>query len=222
MEKMEFRQIKDVSAAETKNRADAIREQVFAQLINSRIIEEFEEDLFEIFEDEDAVDKILDNINSLELEEQCGVLALPKSVRKKRIEFLKSKSTKNGIFDPRQFVEIINDDAKSNGFTIGFHASPYEVPEKEDDWTIDGTDFDDRDEMQMAYYSLDYKNIFRKNRGNYVYVVRAEVGDSSTHKRDTSNNWGRAVKLSVITRLSLPELDKAVEEITKEKMKKAA
>jgi hypothetical protein len=75
----------------------------------------------------------------------------------------------------------------------------------------------------MAYYSLDFENFYRKNpTAKYLYTVRAEVGDDSSHKKDTSNNWGRASRLSIITELNLHETQEKIQEALNEKNRAAS
>ena len=201
---------------------DRTHEQVFSTLINKIIIEEFENDLYEIFEEDEDVEKILDKINAFSDEEQKMILAMPKSIRQKRFEIMAKKNTRNGLLDTDAFVQELFNNAKENGFTLGYHISKKEIIEEKSDWNIKGTDLDDRDDRFMAYYSLDYKNLFRKKRGEYLYVVRAETGPKSTHKLDNTNNWGRADKLSIIAALPLKELDEKVLKISEQRLKRAA
>jgi hypothetical protein len=197
-------------------------EQIFVATINERLIEEFEEDLYDLTENDELVGKILDSINAYGAEDQKKILSIPKSIRKLRFSALLEKTSRGGSIDAGAFVKELFDDAKAKGYTLGYHMSQFKIPEESSGWDIDPTGLDDRDDRPMAYYSLDYKNLFRKNRGQYIYVVRAETGTDSTHKRDTSNNWGRANKLSVITSLSSKEVDEKIEKLEKEKIKEAA
>ncbi len=68
----------------------------------------------------------------------------------------------------------------------------------------------------MAYYSLDYKNLYRKKRGSHLYIVRAETGSATDHKRDTSNNWGRTSTLSIIAEFPIAEIDEEVGKVEQE------
>lgn len=200
---------------------DRTHEQVFTALINERLIEEFEEDLYEVTKDGDQVANILDTINAFNADEQKMILSVPQAIRKLRFAALLKKATPHGIFDANVFVKNLFDHAQEKGYTIGYHTSPNKIIPEGSNWDVNPTGLDDRDNRPMAYYSLDYKNLFRKARGNHIYVVRAEVGTDSTHKKDNSNNWGRANKLSIITSLSLREIDEKVAKISEEKIKRA-
>lgn len=190
---------------------EQIHEQVFAAMINERLINEFEESLYDVLDDDDRINKILDTINGFTNDEQKKILSIPASIRKRRFEVL----LKNKKMNNADFVNELLQNAQDNGYTIGYHVSPYKINPDQNDWTVNPTGLDDRDNRAMAYYSLDYKNLFRKKRGEYLYVIRAETGTNSTHKRDTSNNWSRANKLAIITSLPLVELDEKVESVTK-------
>jgi len=197
-----------------------LHEEIFSQLVCEKIIEDLEEDLFDIFHNEEVVENLIDMISKLSPEEQRMVLALPKFLRKRRLSFLKNKYSKIEGCDLEKMIIELKSDSKKNGYTLGYHISKNKILEKDTDWTVDGRDLDDRDERKMAYYSLDYENLFRKKRGNFLYIVRAIIGENSPHKKDNSNNWGRADKLSVISELPLKEIDDMVSEITENRKNK--
>src|SRR3989344_1726477 len=44
----------------------------------------------------------------------------------------------------------------------------------------------------------------------------AKIGNNTEHKRDTSNNWGRASSLSIIHKIDLAKIDEKVEERIKQ------
>jgi hypothetical protein len=69
---------------------------------------------------------------------------------------------------------------------------------------------------------MDYKNLFKKKKGNYLYVVRAIMGKDSSHKKDTSNNWGRADKLSIISEIPLQKIEEEFREKFSEEKQRAA
>ncbi len=77
---------------------------------------------------------------------------------------------------------------------------------------VNGYEFDDRDERPMAYYSLDYGNIYKPERKNILYVIRAQIGEGTDHKKDISNNWGRASTLPIIHKLDIQVVNEKVDE----------
>ncbi|MEN9852701.1 MAG: hypothetical protein RI996_644 [Candidatus Parcubacteria bacterium] len=108
-------------------------------------------------------------------------------------------------------VDSVVEINKRNGFTLGFHMSKFDIKPEHKGWVIAGYELDDRDNLPMAYYSLDYTNAFRKRDPNFIYVVRADT-KSDTHKKDLTNNWGRASSLSIIAKLDVADIDKEVEQ----------
>lgn len=200
---------------------DRAHEQIFTTLMIEHLIEGFEEDLYEITKDEDQVAIILDAINAFDADEQKMILSVPQSIRKLRLAALFKKATHNDVFDATILTKELLNNAQEKGYTIGYHTSPYKIVPEGSNWDVNPTGLDDRDNRPMAYYSLDYKNLFHKTRGKYIYMVRAETGTDSTHKKDTSNNWSRANKLSIITSVSLQEIDEKVAELSERKIKKA-
>jgi hypothetical protein len=218
-EKIQFNQKKDNSL----NNEEKIKEEIFAKLINERIVEDFEDGLYEVFDgDDEIVESFLAILSDLDLKSLQGVLAIPKSLRFKRLSFLKNEHSKEGRADIRQIINDLRRDSEEKGYQFGYHISPNRILEKEEDWTIDGSEFDDRDDRKMAYYSMDYKNLFKKKKGNYLYVVRAIMGKDSSHKKDTSNNWGRADKLSIISEIPLQKIEEEFREKFSEEKQRAA
>lgn len=203
-------------AVESANRRenDASRERVYEQIftakVNEKILVEFENDLSD-YEDDFGID---DNAFENELgkysdDQQKSILSYPRAVRKKVIHRALQNATTDGVTSVERFVAALLRDAEAHHWTQGYHVSPREIPSD----VVMGYDMDDRDGIPMAYYSLDYKNLFRKNRGKFLYVVRAELDPNGTHKRDNTNNWGRASSLSIIEQLSLEEIDRMVEDM---------
>ena len=200
------------NAQDAKNEIQEIREYFFVRAVNESIIDDFVEDLENIISDDEFIKNVLDTINGYTIDEQKQILALPKSIREKRFLFVYNDIYKtSGKHNAEDFVKSLLDDAKQNGFTIGYHVSPRVIVPENNDWYVRGTDMDDRDNMKMAYYSLDYKNLFRKNRGDFLYIIRAEAGKNSSHKKDNSNNWGRANALSIVSAVNLGEIYQKVE-----------
>jgi hypothetical protein len=94
-------------------------------------------------------------------------------------------------------------------FSIGFHTSPRDI--KPDDetqqWTILGSEKDHRDDDRlMAYYSTQYRHLFKKDGSKFIYVVRTYADNNKT-----DGNWSREDSLSVIMRIPLQEAVSFVE-----------
>lgn len=203
-----------------ENGTEYDKEFMFDTLILESLINSFIEDLEEAGFEKEEIDQFLEEIHKNNNEEIKGILAVPKELREKNFKNYKDQID-NGLLSIENIVSQLKDTALKNGYTIGYHISKADIGRKNDSWEIEGKELDDRDDMNMAYYSLDYKNFFRKNRGDKLYIIRAKVGDNTEHKRDTSNNWGRAASLSVVNKIDLKALDEKIEAKIKEKKEQA-
>lgn len=193
-----------------------IRESVFSLIIDNHLVEVFLNDLYDVeyIRSEEEESLFLSGMMQLNREQQLMAMSLPYEIRKRRlIAFFRAKV---GL---RDLAKRLYEEAQASGFIVGYHVSKYEIkPDNTGEWVINGSELDDRDDKPMAYYSLDYTNIYKKTRGNYIYLVRGQIGEDSTHKRDTSNNWGRASVLSVISRMEnlsniQAKVDKVIESL---------
>ncbi|HEY4480199.1 MAG TPA: hypothetical protein VJB58_01890 [Candidatus Paceibacterota bacterium] len=191
------------------------KEFIFDTLILAEIVDSFIVDLEEAGFEKEEVDEFLEEINKYDNEAIKGILAIPKELRGKNFVRYKEEidNNKNTI---AKIVAQLNNSAYKNGYTLGFHVSKADILPENGVWEVKGKELDDRDDMTMAYYSLDYKNIYRIDRGKNLYVVRAKIGNNTEHKRDTSNNWGRASSLSIIHKIDLAKIDEKVEERIKQ------
>ena len=196
------------------------REYCFIKAVNERIIDDFVESLENVIDDDEFIGDVLDAINGYSVDDQKRILSLPQSIREKRFLFVYNTIFQvSGKHDAKEFVRFLLEDAQKGGFTIGYHVSPRVIAPEGNDWYVRGTEMDDRDNMHMAYYSMDYTNLVRKNRGDFLYVIRAESGENSSHKKDNSNNWGRANALSIVSAIDLSEIDQRMEDMFTQKNK---
>jgi len=209
-----------LEASEGKEDLHPDKESIFKVLIMNEIISAFSNDLLDADFNGDEVKEFEKEISELDEASINGVLATPKELRLKNFRkyFELVESGKKTI---HEIVADMARIARTYHYVLGYHASNNDISEDETGWTIQGKELDDRDNMTMAYYSLDYKNIFRAHRFKWLYVVRAQVGEDTTHKRDTSNNWGRAPRLDVVHRLNLAQIDEDVEKIYENKVEVA-
>jgi hypothetical protein len=197
------------------------KEAIFSSLVINHVLETTEESLENTDYDDNEIEAFKETLAGLSSEEIKGVLSLPYELRETVFASYK-KRIENGDCTPERMVDELNTLAKEHGFTIGYHASninidpeisAHNMPKK---WNIIGYEMDDRDDVSMAYYSLDYENVYRKHAGKYLYLVRAETGEQTSHKKDLSNNWGRAPQLSVIEKIDIREFDEKTEKIYQE------
>lgn len=208
------------NALESVNTLD-FKEKVFLSVIFDKLADTFEDDLYDAGAEDEDVQYFRGKVAHRTQEEILGILSLPMDVRKNLFKkaFVESAAGNSAI-------DLIISTAISGhaayGYTLGYHVSDKEIVPTKNGWNIAATEVDDRDDMKMAYYSVDYEHFYRKKPAKYIYFVRAETGENSSHKRDTSSRWSRAVSLSIVDKVSLREIDEEVEEIYKEALKKSA
>lgn len=191
------------------------REEIFRDYINAGIYEDFFEALEDAEFDDEQLDEFQAALKDLDKDELAGVFSLPYELRGMRLARVKA-DIEAGKVTPREAIRQLADSAAEHGFTIGYHVSPNQISKVRENgkqhWGVRGYEMDDRDNRPMAYYALDYENIYRKRPGTkYLYTIRAQTGPNSDHKVDTSNNWGRATGLSIIKEFDLKELEEDVQ-----------
>lgn len=191
------------------------KEFVFETLIINEIINAFISDLEEFGFEKEEIEDFLKEIDKHDEESIKGILAMPRELRERNFPKYKQDldDRKTTI---KNIVKQLKNIADKNGYTLGYHTSKSDILPNGSSWEVKGMELDDRDDRPMAYYSLDYKNIYRIDRGNNLYVVRAKTGQDTEHKRDTSNNWGRADSLSIIHKINLTDLDEKIDSKLKE------
>ena len=197
----------EVSASEKSMERN--REHIFRSIIVQKLLGGIEDALADNDFSDEEIDRFETYLRTLPEERVLGVLAIPYELKGSVF----GSARKAGIM-PEAFVRQLDDGAQKYGFTVGYHISRARLPVMHDQknpdqetWSITGNELDDRDDMNMAYYSLDYENLFRKNRGAFLYLVRAELGPQTAHKRDLKNNWGRAPQLSIIAEFNIMEIE---------------
>ncbi len=198
------------------------REEVFRSIMVQKLISEVEDALEEHDFSLEEVEEFEHALRALPAERILGVLAIPYEL--KNTLFGRAKELVDAQKETMAaFVNRLDANAQKYGFTLGYHISRAHIPKtpspmdpEKMSWNITGNELDDRDDMQMAYYSLDYQNLFRKNRGTILYLVRAEIGERTAHKRDLKNNWGRAPQLSIIAEFDLIEIEERIKKLLDE------
>ncbi|MBP9750043.1 MAG: hypothetical protein KBD21_04925 [Candidatus Pacebacteria bacterium] len=197
-----------------------LREAFFLSYVNRQLLDVFEDALWELPDMTDAEFQRWQGALALLDEEHLNAfLSTPHELVEQRIEALRKKMLQGEI------MSIVQEEAQrvyERGYRVAYHCSPTEhnpVKSRGDSvsWTIDGREPDHRDDdVGMAYYSMDLGHLYRKKNPNYIYLVRADVGGDSGHRRDNDGAWGRAPKLDVITRIDFKEALCAVEDAVTE------
>ncbi|MEK7099177.1 MAG: hypothetical protein AAB916_01520 [Patescibacteria group bacterium] len=195
------------------------REHLFRALVMEKLLGETEDALRDHDFSDEEIDAFERELRALPSERILGVLSIPYELRKTIFSRARERIDL-GKEDVASWVRWLDARAQERGFTLGYHVSKTQIPRLRDQrdpdketWMIRGNELDDRDDMKMAYYSLDYQNLFRKNRGMFLYLVRAEIGDETAHKRDIKNNWGRANMLSVIAEFDLLDMERQIDDL---------
>lgn len=196
-----------------------LKEEIFLSVVFDKLIDAFEDDLYDAGGEEEDIVYFRNKVSQKNQEEILGVLSLPKDIRTSLFtKAFKEHTSGNLAID--SIISTALAGYQKYGYTLGYHVSDKEIVPTKKGWNIQATEVDDRDDMKMAYYSLDYEHFYRKKPSKYIYFIRAETGDTSSHKKDTSNRWSRAVSLSVVEKVSLLEVDTLVEATYKEALKK--
>lgn len=193
---------------------EKLKEQIFSSIVFDRLVSRYEGLMVDLDFSEEDIDEYKRKLTLLGEEDEKRVLAIPYELQKTFFSKMKAR-VDTGEITVGEAIDALNLFAQEKGYTMGYHASKYDIQKTNnagrETWSIQATEVDDRDDMKMAYYSLDYSHVFRKRHPRYMYVVRAEMGDSTAHKKDLSNNWGRAASLSVVERFDIREIDMLVD-----------
>ena len=195
------------------DRKERLVDKIMSQLVCNKITETIKDELSEFDIEDDVLDKLEDEVKSYSVEDRLKIISFPVEIRKKvfsaNLEILKT-------LGPKDFVKRLFDLADSNGFGMGYHLSNVDIaPTPDNRWDIVGYELDDRDNRPMAYYSEDWLSRY-KDKGikyKYLYMVRSDKSENTSHKVDLNNRWGRADRLSVIEKFDLDELSEEAEEI---------
>ncbi len=194
---------------------DERREYYFRAIIQSALMDTIQNALEDAgFSSSDA-DLFTTALAALPEADQLTVLALPLEIRERLLTNYHKQITE-GKIAPAGVVQDLLGKFKKHGFTLGYHLSSQQIPKEwtgsGETWNIKGTELDDRDNRHMAYYSEDYLNRYKKKAGNFLYVVRAEIGPNSSHKHDLKNHWGRAASLSIIDEYDMSQVERRIDE----------
>lgn len=194
------------------------RERIFDDIVYSHLLESFEDSLYDANFEEGVIGEIEEAVQALPEEDKKRFLAVPLEIQGNQFSLYKEKLN-NGM-TPKELVAEMVKTHRENGYTLGYHLSPNKISKKTNpdgsfQWFVKGTELDDRDNnidttnsnILMAYYSEDYLNRYTKKPGNYLYIIRAETGEKSSHKRDLKNRWGRAPSLSIISEVDMRDVE---------------
>lgn len=191
---------------------EKLRNRIFDQLVAARVLDTFMDELDECdFEDSD-LSEIAAAFGDLSEEDKRAVLAIPAQLRPQIFKRYVSM-IREGTMSGRGMIDDVLEKARKYGFTLGFHLSPIDIrPGKDGSWMVKGTEKDHRhDDRAMAYYSTDYSHRYLKKPSRYLYIIRAETGEGTSHYPDNDGTWGHASSLAIIEQIDMPALEKEME-----------
>lgn len=184
---------------------DELKDYLFHEYAKQALLEDYASGLADYLEPDDA-NEFLQALLSHSDEEIISVVSLPHQLRERWFTSIE-RSILDGVPPAEVAKDIVPKFARA-GFGIGFHTSPNDIkPDGETgEWFIKGTEADHRDDdRMMAYYSSQYRHLYKKANSKFIYIVRT-APDYKTDK-----NWSRADSLSVVMRVPLKDTINFVE-----------
>ncbi len=186
---------------------ELIKDKVFDQYMKIKIMDDYISDLRDYFSTEE-ISVFQQSILELSDDELVNLISIPFELRHKLFKKLFDAYTDGMTLEAVVSGYIAQMQAYQ--YSIGYHTSPYDFgPDDKNQWNIKGTESDHRDsDRMMAYYSMQYRHLFKKRHPKFIYAVRSSVADGS-HKTD--GNWYRGDTLSVIMKVPFDEVVQYVE-----------
>lgn len=217
--------VRTVKGEESGQDIEQQRDFFFRALVQARLAENTTEILEDVGFSDEEIDEFTDALSKLSEDDLSAALAVPYEVRE-RIFGAYERRIRQGELSPTQAVADLVAKNREAGVTLGYHLSRLQIPKQKTPdgthWIIRGTEFDDRDNMPMAYYSEDYLHRYQTKGGRFLYVVRSERGNNSSHKRDLDNRWSRARALAIIDEYDMAEIEEKIDEKMRKEKDNAA
>jgi len=203
-----------------------IREYAFEAIVHQKILESFYGDLQVAGFSEVEMAEIKDLLVGYNETELNRIVSVPFEIRNKMLTSY-AEDVHSGSMSVREVFDEIIANGEKQGFSLGYHATNNVIKKEAATdslgqeivrWEIKPTELDDRDEMNMAYYSEDLDHVYGAKGWQRIYIIRAQKGPESTHKLDGNNRWGRAHSLPIVDCLEMPADDVrvAIDEITQD------
>jgi len=222
---------KEINGNFSENEKVLLKEDLFHEVINSKIVDTYEKELNNFGYNEEQISSFREKILSLNTNDREYLYSFPWELKQRMLPFSLEKinQNKDSIED---MIDRVVKASKDQHRRVAYHASNENIAPKKykstsgkmtEGWVIDGTERDHRDDdVTMAYYSFDYNNLYRTKNPKFIYIVSIQENEKAGHRRDGNNEWGRAPSLTVIEKIDLKEVDDTVEFIFKDRIKKAA
>lgn len=196
-----------------------MKEEIFENIIETRVLKTFLDGLSEAGYPEEDINQIQKHLLEQDDNMIKSLVAFPYELKKRVLPYMLEKSLKDGTNPSEELIALLHKRHEMNGTDIAYHASPHDIrPTRESDggsgyaetWMVRGTEKDHRNEdLPMAYYSKDYTHLYRTKNPKYLYLIEISKKTGS-HKKD-GVEWGRAMRLDIIDKLDLRELDAQVD-----------
>lgn len=202
----------DEAAFETE--VEGTKDQIFKERMTTLVSMDFREALENVTEDDEFANEIVDLLLSggYSQGEVLATISVPFELRERQFGHLYSQAEQLGSTEAalREYVKY----NFGKGYSIGFHTSPFEIlPDKDGHWIVLGKENDHRDsDLSRAYYSTEYRHLYKKSNSRFIYVIRTEP---ESHRTD--GNWSRGGKLSIVTKVPISDAVDYVEETFKKK-----
>jgi hypothetical protein len=184
---------------------EKLKDELFYQVARDALIGDFFNELSDYLEPEDR-DEFEGYLSEVSEEEFMSALSLPHQLRERW--FQKFMDEIDAGTPARAVAKKYVDTLSKYKFDIGFHTSPNDIkPNRETgEWFIKGTEKDHRDnDRVMAFYSKQYRHLYKKDGSKYIYLVRTSPEDK------TDGNWYRNDTLNIIMKIPLMDVIKIVE-----------
>lgn len=192
---------------------EKLRDRIFDQLVAGKVLDTFMDELDENEFSDTDINEVVEAFSALPEDDKRAVLAIPAQLRPQIFKRYASM-IRSGAMNGKSMIDDLLERARKYGFTLGFHLSPIDIrPGKDGSWMIKGTEKDHRrDDRAMAYYSTDYSHRYLKKPSRYLYVIRAETGENTSHYPDNDGTWGHASSLAIIDQVDMQSLEKEMDQ----------
>lgn len=202
-----FKETAEFHEPGSEKEGEKIREIIFQEIVFSKILPEFINDLKKVGLEEKVINEFIDLIKKQKDRDAVNaILATPTENRLRVIKAVVEENTENKSEikkNPSAFAEAIfwsiAEISQELGRYLGYHTSNQEISKKNlpdggSLFNIIGVEMDERDQdMPMAFYAATYKNLYREKNPRYLYVVS---GLREYRIDDRTKNWMRAPKLA--------------------------
>lgn len=197
--------------SELSGSLEEMKDQLFNDFMKFQLLREFADGLSE-YVNPAELDEMIGALEQASPSEQIAALSLPHELRERMFERITTSMDQGKT--PAEAIQAYIQTIAPYGFTFGFHTSPHDIrPDEDGRWHIKGTEADHRDDdRMMAYFSTQYRHLFKKRHPKFIYIVRV---DPDTIKTD--GNWSRVDSLSVVARVPFETVVQYVESTIKEK-----